>query len=442
MGSKTNSKLKIKTWRKACPPQNWRRAKLGEVANLNPTVELKKGEKYSFIPMEIIDGINKYVKPNIKKEFNGGGAKFAEGDILFARITPCLEHGKVAIAKELEGKVGFGSTEYFVFRGKENITDTNFLYYLSRTNRLKQTAINSMVGVSGRQRARIEAIKEYELNLPSFFEQKRIADILSAFDDKIELNNKINQTLEQMAQEIFKEWFVKFNFPVEFEVKNEKLKVKSLGYKDAGGKMVDSELGKIPEGWEVKMLPEVFDFLEGPGIRNWQYASKGCRFINIRLIKDNDIDIESANCISEEEANGKYKHFHLQERDMVVSTSGTLGRYAIVRKEHLPLLLNTSVIRFRPKDNRNYSYMYQFLKSDYFYRKLLSMASGSAQLNFGPIHLKQIKVLVPSQDLLNKFNKIIDPIYEKIITNMSENQKLAALRNLLLPKLMRGGDFS
>lgn len=154
-----------------------------------------------------------------------------------------------------------------------------------------------------------------------------------------------------MAQEIYKEWFVNFRFPGHEKVK-----------------MIDSgtDFGKIPEGWEIAKLPEVFDFLEGPGIRNWQYTPTGCPFINIRLIKNNDINISSASFISKEEADGKYNHFHLQERDMVVSTSGTLGRSAIVRKEHLPLLLNTSVIRFRPNDGRSYAFMYQFLNADYF----------------------------------------------------------------------------
>ncbi len=186
------------------------------------------------------------------------------------------------------------------------------------------------------------------------------------------------------------------------------------------------------------MLPEVFDFLEGPGIRNWQYTSTGCPFINIRLIKDNDIDIISANSISEEEANGKYNHFHLHERDMVVSTSGTLGRSAIVRKEHLPLLLNTSVIRFKPIDKRNYSFMYQFLNAAYFQNKILSMASGSAQPNFGPIHLKQIQMITPSPKVLDVFENLVGPLYAEMLILLSQNQNLRQARDLLLPKLVTG----
>ena len=100
----------------------------------------------------------------------------------------------------------------------------------------------------------------------------------------------------------------------------------------------------------IKSLPNIFDFLEGPGIRNWQYTNDetGIRFINIRCINNGDLNVETSNRINEEEALGKYKHFALLEDDIVVSTSGTLGKYAIVRNEHLPLNLNTSVIRFRP----------------------------------------------------------------------------------------------
>ncbi|MBI2514937.1 restriction endonuclease subunit S [Candidatus Wolfebacteria bacterium] len=399
----------------------WWKVKLGEFANINPTVQLQRGKEYSFLDMADVTPLSRTTNWQKRKIFKGSGARFEEGDTLFARITPCLENGKITQAQELKSPA-FGSTEFYVLRGIQGVSDSDFIHYLSRTFRIRKLAEGSMVGASGRQRVERVAFENIETEVPESLEiQKRIADILSAFDDKIELNNKISKNLEATAQAIFKEWFVNFRFPG-----HEKIK------------MIDSELGEIPEGWGVKMLPEVFDFLEGPGIRNWQYAPEGCRFINIRLIQNNDIDIKSANSISEKEANGKYKHFHLQERDMVVSTSGTLGRLAIVREEHLPLLLNTSVIRFKPKDKQNYGFMYQFLNSAYFQNKVLSMASGSAQPNFGPVHLKQIEVLMPDKSILGTFGSSVNSIYERIIAIKSENQKLAALRDLLLPKLMSG----
>src|SRR3989344_5811011 len=165
---------------------DWQKVKLGDVSLLNPTVSLRKEEKYSFIPMEDLGWNKKYALGNKLKAYKGG-AKFEEGDILFARITPCLENGKMGRARELKDGKGFGSTEYFIIRGKANISDTNYLYYLARLNNLRQTAINSMLGASGRQRADIDSLQNYEFYFPDFNQQQKIASILSLFDDKIEL---------------------------------------------------------------------------------------------------------------------------------------------------------------------------------------------------------------------------------------------------------------
>ena len=143
--------------------------------------------------------------------------------------------------------------------------------------------------------------------------------------------------------------------------------------------------------------------------------------------------------ISKEEANGKYAHFMLNEWDLVISSSGTLGRYAIVRKEHLPLCLNTSIIRFKPLHSINhYAYIYSYLTSRGFYHYLLTMGSGSVQLNFGPTHLKQIDLIVPPEDVLKRYNETVFPIIEKIVKIKAEINKLTKLRDTLLPKLMSG----
>jgi type I restriction enzyme S subunit len=419
MDKKTNNNQNL--------PSGWRKMKLGEVGYIitgkTPPTRVKKyfGEKYPFITPSDINSFD--VRYNYKTErflspdwYNKSKYLIIPKDsICFVCIGSTI--GKMCLTRE----ESFTNQQINTVIAKKEKADPFFLFYLLKNN---QNNIVKEYGGGGAAKPIINksTFENIELFIPEDInEQKRIASILSAFDDKIEVNNKIIKTLEEMAQEIFKEWFLRFRFP---------------GWQKV--KFVNSELGKIPEGWEVKFLSEFFDFLEGPGIRNWQYTTSGCRFINIRLIQNNDIDIKSANFISTEEANGKYKHFQLQERDMIVSTSGTLGRSAIVRKEHLPLLLNTSVIRFRPKDKKNYGFMYQFLNSIYFQNKILSMASGSAQPNFGPVHLKQIKLVVPNKDILNLFSTLIDPVYEKIIILKSENQKLATMRDLLLPKLMRG----
>lgn len=271
--------------------------------------------------------------------------------------------------------------------------------------------------------------------------QKQIAALLTAIDDRIALLRETNATLEAIAQALFKSWFVDFD-PV--HAKQQGRVPEGMDEATAAlfpDSFEESELGLVPRGWKVESLTEVFDFKEGPGIRNWQYtnSNEGTRFINIRCIQNGDLTLESANRITDDEANGKYAHFHLKEWDVVVSTSGTLGRSAIVRQEHLPLMLNTSVIRFRPVSGKMaFSYLYEYLNAPEFLFKLESMASGSVQKNFGPIHLKQIKLICPPFELVLHYEKITKPLFEKLIENRAQAQTLVTVRDTLLPRLISG----
>ena len=389
-------------------PKGWKWMKLGDVVIINPNETLKKGIIAKKVPMEALLPFTKKVKFFVFEKYNGG-VKFKNGDTLVARITPSLENGKTVYVDLLDDdEIGFGSTEFIVLREKSGITDKQFVYYFAISNDFRDVAIKSMTGSSGRQRVQNEVVKEFEFPLPPLPEQKAIAEVLSSIDDKIDLLHRQNKTLEKIAMTLFKQWFIE---PT----------------KDG-----------LPEGWEERGLGEIFDYLEGPGIRNWQYSTRGIPFLNIRLIENGEINIKNANFISEEEAFGKYKKFLLQEGDVVISTSGTLGKYAIVRKYHLPLLLNTSIIRFRPK-NKNYRiFMYLYLKSREFKEYLESSADGSVQANFGPTHLRAIKIIVPPSHALEKFEKIISPLYEKFDNNFFQIKSLEKLRDTLLPKLMSG----
>jgi len=186
------------------------------------------------------------------------------------------------------------------------------------------------------------------------------------------------------------------------------------------------------------LLTELFWFQEGPGIRNWQYVTeKGIKFINIKCINEDILDLQNANMISVEEATGMYKHFLVEEKDVLVSTSGTLGRNAIVRKCNLPLCMNTSVIRFKPKNENLYSFMYCYLNSLEFITKLNSMANGSAQLNFGPTHLKQIEVFVPSNKVLQQFNLQNLELINIMIRNYDKIDELTKIKKSYLDKFFR-----
>lgn len=127
--------------------------RFGDKVCCNPTVKLKKQESYPVIDIDKITPGYKTVRSVETIEYTGqGGAKFQDHDVLFARITPCLENGKMAIA-DTEGQNGIGSTELFVFRGIDGVSDTEYIYYLLCMKHIRQLAANSMTGASGRQRA-------------------------------------------------------------------------------------------------------------------------------------------------------------------------------------------------------------------------------------------------------------------------------------------------
>jgi len=171
------------------------KCKFSEVALFNPTERIKKGTLSKKVPMEKLQPFYRDI-PSFEVTKFKGGTKFRNGDTIMARITPCLENGKTAKINILEdGEVGFGSTEYIVFRAVDGIVDEDYLYYLVCSPIVRDIAIKSMVGSSGRQRVQIDVIKDIKLDLPSLDEQVKIGSLLKFLDDKISLNNKINNNL-------------------------------------------------------------------------------------------------------------------------------------------------------------------------------------------------------------------------------------------------------
>ena len=186
----------------------WIEQNLEEIALINPTEKLLKGQINKKIGMEHLMPFMK--KPQgITREPYNGGMKFRNGDTLIARITPCLENGKTAYVDVLdENEIGFGSTEYIVLRQKRDKSDKQFLYYFAKSENFRDIAIASMTGSSGRQRVQLDALKKHKFLIPPLPEQQAIAGVLSALDDKIDLLQRQNQTLEQMAATLFRQWFI------------------------------------------------------------------------------------------------------------------------------------------------------------------------------------------------------------------------------------------
>lgn len=392
----------------------WKRVKLGELIRpVSETYHAKHDLVVLVNTSDVFEGkiTNHLLVPN--ENLAGQFKKtFQKGDILFSEIRPANK--RYALVAQNDTSNYIASTKLMVLRLVDKTVDLQFIYHFLTSNCMLTYLQSRAEDRSGTfpQITFESELNDFVLDLPDLSTQRRIAAVLGALDDKIEVNRKICENLEAQAQALFKAWFVDFE---------------PFG-------------GKRPEGWKEVGLPEVFYFQEGPGIRNWQYvAENGVRFINIRCIVNGDIWVDSANMISEEEANGKYSHFLLQENDIVMSCSGTLGRYAIVRKDHLPLCLNTSVIRFRPKNGfADFSWLYGYLGSEEFLSQQKALANGSVQANFGPTHLKNMKVMLPDAVTREKYHQAIYSSIQKAQTVREENKTLAAMRDALLPKLMSG----
>ncbi len=169
--------------------------KMQDFVEFNPTEKLNKGTVSKKIPMENLKPFTKFIDTYSIEKYNGG-TKFRNGDTLVARITPCLENGKTSYVDILDNnEVAFGSSEYIVMRAKNNICDENYLYYLSTSPKIREIAIKSMVGSSGRQRVQTNVLKDTVVDLPDLDIQKKVSTVLASIDNKIRLNNEINDNL-------------------------------------------------------------------------------------------------------------------------------------------------------------------------------------------------------------------------------------------------------
>ena len=355
-----------------------------------------------------------------------------EHDTLFVMVGATL--GKVGYVRQ-ETLPALLNQNMWRIRARDGFCDKRYLQYAFRHSVAKSLGWASG---SARDFVRRDDYRTMKIPVPPLPEQRAITSVLGALDDKIEVNRRMNATLEAMARALFQSWFVDFD-PV--RAKSEGRQPEGMDAQTAAlfpAEFEDSELGMIPKGWKVVGLPDAIDFLEGPGLRNWQYRDEGMKFLNIRCIGDGDLDIAKANCISLEEFENTYKHFALQENDLVISTSGTLGRIAIVRADHLPVMLNTSIIRMRGRGAVCLGYVWAFLQSEYFRAEMFALAAGSVQLNFGPMHLRQISILRPSDEALEGFERAVQPLLKKFLQLRKESRTLAALRDTLLPKLLSG----
>ena len=400
----------------------WREARFKDVIEFNPKVKLDKNKHYPNIGIADINESSFFVYENELLEYIGqSSSKFESGDVLFSRITPCLENRKIARVSLRSTDRGFGSTELFVFRGKNGKTLTEFVSYLAQTDMVVLPAINSMSGASGRQRADKYFIEKLKIKIPELKTQKKIADVLSTYDELIENNNRRIEILEKTAEEIYKEWFVRMRFPGHENTKFEK---------------------GVPEGWEVKKVGELVKKTE-----SGKRPKENC--IEERMVVSLGAgDIKNLGMYSDSnEYLIPYRFFKemnkgkVEDRDIAIYKDGAYTGKTTMFRAGFPyndIAVNEHVFLIQCKEYKLQNYLlFTFKQKPYFdLMQILSMTSAQPGLN--QRKLKNIKIEIPNKNLIEEFHIFAEDILKQIFNLAKQNQNLAKQRDLLLPRLMNG----
>ena len=352
----------------------WTIKKLSEIADFNPRESLRKGTIAKKVGMDKLQPFCRDI-PFYELEAYTGGTKFRNGDTIMARITPCLENGKTAKVNILEeGEIGFGSTEYIVFRAKEGV-DEDFLYYLVCSSIIREPAIKSMVGSSGRQRVQTDVVENLDIAVPSYEEQHLIGRILRSLDDKIKINNKINENLEQQAQAIF-----------------------------------------------LKMFPDIFSTSASSSFQNLIEFSNGKK----RPEAIGDIPVYGGNGIL------AYTNQSNAENCVIIGRVGAYCGNTFLCSEKC--WTSDNAIQAKSKNEDSQLFIYYLLRN----ASLPSRHIGTGQPLMTQAILNAVPVNEPSTQKIRSFINVCTPLHEIIFANEKQNISLTLLRDTLLPKLMSG----
>ncbi len=403
----------------------FRRIKLSEIGQIvaggtpkTKTVEYWNGDIPWITPKDLSSHTSMHISKgerNISKNGldNSSAKLLPKGTVLFTSRAPI---GYVAIAdNEVTTNQGFKS----IIVNDDN--DNIFVYYLLKNN---ISAIENYANGSTFKEISGTVMKNLEFDIPSLKEQKAIVHILSTLDEKIEVNNQVNKTLENMAQAIFKQWFVDFEFPNE----------DGEPYKSSGGEMVESELGMIPKGWEVKRVNDVTRIVRGASPRPIQHfmVDDGIPWVKISdaTTSDSRFLASTKEFIKEE---GRSKSREVTIGTLILSNSATPGIPKIMK---INACVHDGWLIFDEFKTVNRDYMYYFLKHER--DSILQLSNGSVFRNLKTDILKNYKIVVPRLDVMENADKLFRGISELLDNVESQNGQLIKLRDSLLPKLMSG----
>lgn len=435
-----------------------------DIVNFNPSRPLSKGKEAPFIDMASLPVNGRDISEVSNKVFNGGGAKFKNGDTLFARITPCLENGKTAKVENLPVDcIAHGSTEFIVLSAKSK-DDEDFVYYLARSPDFRNYAISRMEGTSGRQRVSWQALAEFNLRLPEKSKRKKIGEILKSLDDKIHLNIQINQTLESIAQAIFKSWFIDFE-PVRAKIAakqtgqdperaamcaisgKSEVELQQMAEDDFAelrataalfpDELVESELGEVPRRWEISTIGEQTQTVGGatPSTKNDEFWDNGNNHwttpkdlsnLTDKILLNTDRKITDAGL-------KKISSGLLPKDTVLMSSRAPVGYLALAKIE---VAINQGYIAILPHTKYSAEYLIQWCEANM--SEIKGRASGTTFQEISKKNFREIDFICPDEKIVADYTKIAKPLYDEISSKAKENHNLINLRDTLLPKLLSG----
>lgn len=405
----------------------WKEVRLGDVCEIKHGFAYK-GKYFSDTPTcdilvtpgnFTLSGGFKLDKP---KFYNGPVEKdyiLSKGDLIVT-MTDLSKNidtlGYSALVPEVKGLTFHHNQRIGLVENIANNVDKYFLYWIMRTPAYQSFIATHSSGTTVHHTSP-KGIGNYVFKLPPLDDQRRIASILSSLDRKIELNNKINADLEEMAQAIFKNWFVDFE-----------------PFKD--GKFVDSELGMIPEGWKVGTLGDIVEFQNGFAFSSKDFSENGeYKIITIKSVQDGYLVTDGSSKVTEYPTKMP-AYCKLQSGDILLSLTGNVGRCCLVTEPNL--LLNQRVAKIKAKESYDNSFSYALFRLKETKELLISISRGTAQANLSPVEASKLPMVIPSEDARKNFSMISDTIMDKIISIHIESSRLSTLRDTLLPRLMSG----
>ena len=372
--------------------------------------ELRQGKYPYYGAQGVIDFIDKFI--------------FEGQYLLVAEDGANLETRNEDIARLTKNQEQFWVNNHaHILRSNEN-SDIRYIKYF-----LNKSDLSGYITGSAQPKLNKANLNSIRMVLPPFEEQKAIARILSTLDEKIEVNNQINKTLENMAQAIFKQWFVDFEFPNE----------DGEPYKSSGGEMVESEFGMIPKGWEVKKSSDIANINIG---KTPPRKEKKCftldpddyKWISIKDLGNSGAYIFDSSEYLTKESIEKYNVKVVPDNTVVLSFKLTIGRVSITCGQ---MTTNEAIAHFNlnSKSKITTEYLYLYLKS-FDYGKLGNTSSIANAVNSKII--KSMPIIVPDNKTIKTFSEVMESVFSKIKYTIKQSDKLIEIRDSLLPKLMSG----